>query len=386
MAWSEHLAAVRGRVREVAAHELVDWLAARRDALVLDVREAEELVDGVIAGATAVPRGLLEQKIEGLAGPERPIAIYCAGGTRSALAADTLLTLGFREVVSLAGGMAGWKQAGLPVHSGSGLSTAQRARYQRQVVMPQVGEAGQAKLLASRVLLVGAGGLGSPTALYLAAAGVGTIGIIDDDRVDMSNLQRQILHDELMVGRPKTESARERLGRLNRDVKVEVFPVRLGVDNVRALVEGWDVVVDGTDNFTTRYLINDACVMARIPNVHGSIQHFDGQVAVFSMGDGPCYRCLHPAPPPAHLAPSCAEAGVIGAICGVVGSLQAVEAIKVLLGIGDPLSGRLLSIDLLGVQVRAFKVRRNPDCAVCGDHPTITSIEAENWSCGYEPL
>lgn len=381
--WSEHLAAVRARVREVDARGLAER-QARGELLVLDVREADEHTTGLIPGAVAVPRGLLEQRIERLARPSQPIAIYCAGGTRSALAADTLQALGYLDVVSLAGGISAWREAGLPLEAPP--DTAWAGRFARQIVMPQVGLAGQEKLRAARVLCVGAGGLGSPVALYLAAAGVGTLGIVDDDRVDLSNLQRQILHDELWVGRKKTDSARDRLTRMNRDVRVEAIPTRLTAHNALELIAGWDVVVDGTDNFETRYLINDACVLSGVPNVHGAILHFDGQVAVYNHAGGPCYRCLHPAPPPAHLAPSCAEAGVIGAVCGVVGSIQAVEVVKLILGVGQSLSGRLLSVDLLNGEVRALKVRRDPDCPLCGESPVITTIDPVSWSCGYHPL
>jgi molybdopterin/thiamine biosynthesis adenylyltransferase/rhodanese-related sulfurtransferase len=381
--WSEHLAAVRARVREVNARELATR-QAQGELLVLDVREPDEHTSGLIPGAKAVPRGLLEQRIEALAKPSQPLAIYCAGGTRSALAADTLQTLGYRDVVSLSGGISAWREAGFPIQAPPDTSWA--ARFARQIVMPQVGLAGQEKLRAARVLCVGAGGLGSPVALYLAAAGIGTLGLIDDDKVDLSNLQRQILHDELWVGRPKTDSATDRLTRLNRELRVEAMPVRLTASNALELLSGWDVVVDGTDNFETRYLINDACVLNKIPNVHGAILHFDGQVAVYNHANGPCYRCLHPSPPPAHLAPSCAEAGVIGAVCGVVGSLQAVEVVKLILGVGQSLAGRLLSIDLLNGEVRGLKVRRDPDCPLCGEAPTITTIDPVSWTCGYHPF
>lgn len=387
--WSEHLAAVRARIREIDPRTLAER-RSQGAILVLDVREPDEHTTGLIPGAIAVPRGLLEQRIESLASrddPARPIALYCAGGNRSALAADTLQTLGFTDVVSLAGGISAWREAGLPLEAPPDTQdTAWAARFARQIVMPQVGLAGQRKLRAARVLCVGAGGLGSPVALYLAAAGIGTLGLIDDDKVDLSNLQRQILHDELWVGRRKTDSASDRLTRLNRDLRVETIPVRLTAKNALELIAGWDVVVDGTDNFETRYLINDACVLNKIPNVHGAILHFDGQVAVYNHAGGPCYRCLHPSPPPAHLAPSCAEAGVIGAVCGVIGSIQAVEVVKLLLGVGQSLAGRLLSIDLLNGEVRGLKVRRDPECPLCGTSPTITTIDPVSWSCGYHPF
>jgi len=380
--FNDYLARVRERIREVSIAELRALRDARGDALTLvDCREPEELDTGVIPGALALPRGQLELKIEGLV-PDRGglVAIYCATGVRSALAAAALSELGY-DAVNVAGGIEAWKAAGHALDHPRRLTKSQLSRYARQILLPELGEAGQQRLLDSRVLLVGAGGLGSPAALYLAAAGVGTLGIVDDDAVDLSNLQRQILHAEDVAGRPKVESARRALGRLNSEVEVIPFAERLTSDNARRIFEGFDVVVDGTDNFATRYLINDACVLLGIPNVHGAILRFDGQASVFCHDGGPCYRCLFPEPPPPALAPSCAEAGVLGAICGVVGTLQAVEAIKLAAGVGSSLSGRLVSYDALGTRFRELKIARDPGCAVCGDAPRITELLDYAVSC-----
>ncbi len=370
------LASVKAEIEEISVHTLHARLDAGHGPLVIDIREADEQAGGLIAGAVTVPRGFLELRIEGLE-PRRdaPIALVCAGGTRSALSARALQQLGYGAVVSVAGGMGAWVRAGYPLQQVRQLTVDQRARYARQIILPQVGERGQLKLLDASVLCVGAGGLGCPTLLYLAAAGVGRIGIVDDDVVDRSNLQRQVLHAEELVGTPKVDSALAALRRVNSDVEVVLYKTRLDPSNVREIFEGWDVVVDGTDNFPTRYLINDACVFMGLPNVHGAIFHFDGQVSVFNHPDGgPCYRCLYPEPPPPELAPSCAEAGVLGAICGVVGSLQASEVLKLLVGAGDPLSGRILSIDVLHGQVRTLKTRPDPRCPVCSEHATITEL------------
>jgi sulfur-carrier protein adenylyltransferase/sulfurtransferase len=333
----------------------------------LDVREPDEYEQGAIPGAVHLPRGHLEFQIEGkLPDKERPVVVYCAGGVRSAFAAKTMGDLGYRDVQSLIGGFNKWKDGGLPWAAPETLTPAQRNRYQRHLLLPEVGEEGQLKLLDSKVLLLGAGGLGSPAALYLAAAGVGTLGVIDMDVVDESNLQRQILHNMDRVGERKVDSAKKTLTALNPDVNVVTYDVRLGADNVLEIIEGYDVIVDGTDNFPTRYLVNDASLLKRIPVVHGSIFRFEGQVTVFDPYNGPCYRCLIPEPPPAELAPSCAEAGVLGVLPGIVGSIQAIETIKILLGLGDPLVGRLLSYDALEESFRTFKVRRDPACPTCG--------------------
>ena len=334
----------------------------------LDVREQDEYDAGTIPGSIHIPRGYLESQVESRI-PDRdaPIVVYCAGGTRSAFAAETLEQLGYTDVVSMAGGFGRWKNEGRDWQTPQTLSVEQRDRYKRHILLPEVGEAGQQKLLESKVLLLGAGGLGSPAALYLAAAGVGTLGIVDMDVVDASNLQRQILHNIDRIGERKVDSAKKTLTELNPDVNVVTYDVRFGADNVLDIIDGYDVVVDGTDNFPTRYLLNDASLLKKIPVVHGSIFRFEGQVTVFKPYDGPCYRCLLPEPPPPELAPSCAEAGVLGVLPGIVGSIQALETIKILLGLGDPLIGRLLAYDALEESFRNFKVRRDPMCPACGE-------------------
>jgi molybdopterin/thiamine biosynthesis adenylyltransferase/rhodanese-related sulfurtransferase len=336
-------------------------------ATFVDVREQDEHDQGTIPGSVFIPRGHLESQAESkLLDHDQPIVLYCAGGNRSAFAADTLQQLGFTDVVSMAGGFGRWKNEGRPWITPQTLTAEQRERYGRHILLPEVGESGQQKLLESRVLLLGAGGLGSPAALYLAAAGVGTLGIVDMDVVDASNLQRQILHNMDRIGERKVDSAKKTLTQLNPDVDVVTYDVRLGADNVLDIIDGYDVVVDGTDNFPTRYLLNDASLLKRVPVVHGSIFRFEGQVSVFQPYVGPCYRCLLPEPPPPELAPSCAEAGVLGVLPGIVGSIQALEAIKLILDLGDPLIGRLLAYDALEQSFRAFKVRRDPQCPACG--------------------
>jgi adenylyltransferase/sulfurtransferase len=373
--FTDYLQKIKSSIREISVHELNDRLSANGELMLLDVREAEEQENGVIKGAKLVPRGLLEPKIEGLC-PKRDtsIAVYCAGGVRSAMAAASLGALGFTDVVSVAGGVGAWSRGGYELDHPKRMDKEQLARYSRQIILPQLGEEGQLKLLESRVLCVGAGGLGSPLALYLAAAGVGTLGIVDNDKADLSNLQRQILHNETVVGTSKVESARATLSRLNSGITIRTYDTRLDSSNVMEIFKDYDIIVDGTDNFPTRYLINDACVFLGLPNVHGSIFHFDGQCTVFNHGEGPCYRCLYPEPPPPELAPSCAEAGVLGAICGVVGTMQAVETLKLITGVGASLSGRLLSYDALHTSFRELKVRRDPSCPVCSAEPTITEL------------
>ena len=329
-----------------------------------------------------VPRGYLELRIENVA-PDRsrPIVLYCAGGARSALAARSLEELGYENVNSLAGGFGAWKNAGLPYVVPRVLTDDQRLRYSRHLLIPEVGEAGQLKLLDARVLLIGAGGLGSPAGLYLAAAGVGTLGIVDTDTVDASNLQRQILHNTERIGRLKTESARETITALNPDVHVVEHRLRLSAENVLDVIADYDVIVDGADNFPTRYVLNDASVILGKPVVHGSIFRFEGQTTVFAPGQGPCYRCLFPEPPPAEMAPSCAEAGVLGVLPGIVGSLQAVEALKLILGIGEPLIGRLLLYDALETSFRELRLRRDPACPACGEQATIKTVEDIVFAC-----
>jgi molybdopterin/thiamine biosynthesis adenylyltransferase/rhodanese-related sulfurtransferase len=360
------LNAAKAEITEVEPADV----AARLDYYqLLDVREPDEYEQGAVPGAVHVPRGQLEFSVEGrLPDKNKPVAIYCAGGVRSAFAAKTLQDLGYQEVVSIIGGFNRWKDDGLTWSTPRTLSSDQRNRYQRHLLLPEVGEKGQQKLLDAKVLLLGAGGLGSPAALYLAAAGVGTIGIIDMDVVDASNLQRQILHNMDRIGERKVDSAKKTLTAMNPDVNVVTYDVRLGADNVLSIIDGYDVIVDGTDNFPTRYLVNDAALIKRIPVVHGSIFRFEGQVTIFHPYVGPCYRCMIPEPPPAELAPSCAEAGVLGVLPGIVGSIQALETIKLILELGDPLTGRLLSFDALDESFRTFKVRRDPECAACGDN------------------
>ena len=382
--FKELIRRVRSEIREVSAQEARALLG--EGALVLDVREADEWAGGHVPGALHIPRGFLEQRIEEKAADRaRPIVAYCAGGTRSAFAVRTLQDLGYEKVFSLAGGFGKWKEAGLPITVPRTLSAEQKSRYSRHLLVPEVGEAGQARLLASKVLLVGAGGLGSPAGLYLAAAGVGTIGIVDSDVVDLSNLQRQVLHSNASVGKPKTESAAATIRALNPDVAVVRHDLRLDSSNVMEVIAPYDVIVDGCDNFATKYLVNDAAVFAGKPLVYGSIYRFDGQASVFVPKQGPCYRCLFPEPTPPELAPSCDEAGVLGVLPGVVGLIQATEAIKLILGQGDSLVGRLLTYDALAMRFEEYRVPRDPGCALCGDKPTIRSVEDLAWSCHFEP-
>ncbi len=369
----ELLQQTKAQIREIDPAAAEERLA---QATFLDVREQDEFEQGMIPGAVFIPRGHLESQVENRI-PDRdtPIVVYCAGGVRSAFAAKTLAELGYRDVVSMAGGFGRWKNEGRPWVTPAVLNPEQRNRYHRHILLPEVGEEGQQKLLGARVLLLGAGGLGSPAALYLAAAGVGTLGIVDMDVVDQSNLQRQILHNVERVGERKVDSAKKTLTALNPDVDVVTYDVRFGADNILDILDGYDVVVDGTDNFPTRYLLNDASLIKRIPVVHGSIFRFEGQVTVFDPYNGPCYRCLLPEPPPPELAPSCAEAGVLGVLPGIVGSIQALEAIKLILGLGDPLRGRLLAYDALEQSFRTFKVRRDPRCPACGEGAQIVIAE-----------
>jgi molybdopterin/thiamine biosynthesis adenylyltransferase/rhodanese-related sulfurtransferase len=371
--YRELLAQVKREIDEIDPASASGFLSDG-DAVAVDVREQDEWDEGHLPGAVHVPRGFLEQRIE-QAAPDRrkPVILYCAGGARSALAAKTLEELGYERVFSLTGGFTDWKRNGLPFEIPRALAEPQRRRYSRHLLIPEVGEEGQQKLLDTRMLLIGAGGLGSPAALYLAAAGVGTLGIVDDDVVDETNLQRQVIHSTERLGESKAESAKRTIEALNPDVTVELFRERLTSENAeRVLGNGWDVIVDGADNFPTRYLLNDASVWHGIPVVHGSIFRFEGQTTVFKTPEGPCYRCLFPQPPPPELAPSCAEGGVLGVLPGIIGSLQANEAIKLALGIGEPLVGRLLLLDALETRFTEIALRRDPDCPVCGENPTIT--------------
>jgi sulfur-carrier protein adenylyltransferase/sulfurtransferase len=373
--YSDLFAEIRQSVKILSLDELKARLESRKDKpfTLVDVREKDEYRAGFIPGALHIPRAHLEMQAEQkLTDKNAEIILYCAGGTRSAFAAKTLQDFGYTNVLSANPGFVRWKDLKYPVEEPTQLSQAQLDRYSRHILLPEVGEKGQEKLLKGRVLLLGAGGLGSPAALYLAAAGVGKIGLVDADTVDASNLQRQILHATSRVGMPKVLSAEKAINDLNPDVQVVKFEERVNSSNVdRIFGDGWDVIVDGCDNFPTRYLVNDASLFHKIPVVHGSIFRFDGQVTTFMPFDGPCYRCLYPEPPPAHLAPSCAEAGVLGILPGVVGVIQATEAIKLILGQGDVLKGRLLTYDSLKMTFRTLKLRRDKTCPTCGDNPTI---------------
>ncbi len=374
----EILQQTRQEIREVDPQTAADLI--RKGWKALDVRTDEEYSQGALPSAVHIDRGFLESRVEDVL-PDRsePIVVYCAGGVRSAFAAKTLQELGYEQVVSMSGGFNAWKDAGLEWKTPRVLTADQRNRYHRHILLPEVGTEGQVKLLESSVLLLGAGGLGSPAALYLAAAGVGKIGVVDYDVVDSSNLQRQILHNEERVGTLKVESARETITKLNPDVEVLTYNTRLDSSNVLDIISKYDVIVDGTDNFPTRYLLNDASVMLGRPVVHGSIFRFEGQVSVFWPGKGPCYRCLYHVPPPPELAPSCAEAGVLGVLPGIIGSLQAMEAIKILLGLGDPLIGRLLVYDALEATFRTLKLRRDPACPTCSEGAEITLVDYDEY-------
>jgi len=354
--------------------------------VLIDVREVEEFAAGHIPGAKHVPRSYLETRIEA-AVPDRDarVVLYCQSGNRSAWAARTLIEdLGYTNVASMTGGITLWKDRGYEVEVPRALSSEQRERYSRHLLMPEVGVEGQLKLLDAKVLLLGAGGLGSPTALYLAAAGVGTLGIVDDDEVDLSNLQRQVIHSTARIGIPKVDSAEESIHALNPDVQVVKHPFRLNAQNIMDTIAGWDVIVDGVDNFPTRYLLNDASVRLRIPVVSASILGFDGQLSIFKPYEGPCYRCLFPQPPPAELAPSCGANGVLGVLPGTMGLLQATEVVKLILGIGDPAIGRLLLYDALAATLGEVRVRRDPDCPICSRPPDSISDEEMGVFPDYE--
>jgi molybdopterin/thiamine biosynthesis adenylyltransferase/rhodanese-related sulfurtransferase len=374
---AEPIELVKSRIEEV------DPASAQREvetdgALLVDVREPHEWDEAHVAGAKLAPVATVAERIEELA-PDRSqrVLLFCRVGNRSARAADSLRgELGYENVASVAGGIEAWRTAGLPVVEAEGLTPEQRMRYSRHTLLPEVGVEGQLKLLDSRVLLIGAGGLGAPSAFYLAAAGVGTLGIVDDDLVDESNLQRQVIHNTERVGMPKTESARRSIEALNPDVNVVEHRVRLGPENILEIIGDYDILVDGADNFPTRYLLNDAAVRLRKPVVSASILAFDGQVSTFVPYEGPCYRCLYPVPPPPEMAPSCGAAGVLGVMAGVMGLLQANEVIKLAAGLGEPLVGRLLLYDSLGTRFTELKVKRDPDCPICGDHaPEIPASE-----------
>jgi molybdopterin/thiamine biosynthesis adenylyltransferase/rhodanese-related sulfurtransferase len=372
---AEVLRQIKSRIDEVDPAVVREQVS--NGAVVVDVREPEEWSAGHIPGAKHVPKSHLESRIEGAA-PDRDqhVILYCASGNRSAWAARTLLDdLGYENVESMTGGFTLWKDRGYEVETPRTMTAEQRERYSRHLLLPEVGIEGQQKLLDAKVLLLGAGGLGSPTALYLAAAGVGTLGIVDNDVVDLSNLQRQVIHSSERIGVSKVDSAEQTITALNPDVKVEKYPVRLGPDNIVEIIEGYDIIVDGLDNFPTRYLLNDASVRLRIPVVSAAILGFEGQLSVFKPYDGPCYRCLFPVPPPAELAPSCGANGVLGVLPGTMGLLQATEVIKLILGEGESLIGRLLMYDALAARVTEVKVRRDPECPICSREPDEISDE-----------
>jgi molybdopterin/thiamine biosynthesis adenylyltransferase/rhodanese-related sulfurtransferase len=379
---------IRNQVDEVDPSEVRAAVAgANGDGPVLvDVRESTEWDVGHIPGARHVPRGYLESRIEGIVGDRsRRVILYCATGQRSALAAHTLKDmLGYENVASMTGGITLWKDRGYDVEQPKTLTPEQRERYSRHLLVPEIGLEGQTKLLESKVLLLGAGGLGSPTALYLAAAGVGTLGIVDDDAVDLSNLQRQVIHTTDRIGVPKVDSAEEAVKAINPGVEVVKYRTRLDASNVMEIIDGYDVIVDGVDNFPTRYLLNDATVRLGIPVVSASILGFDGQLSVFKPHDGPCYRCLYPVPPPAELAPSCGANGVLGVLPGTMGLLQATEVVKLVTGAGEPLVGRLLLYEALGATFTELKVRRDPDCPICAKDPADISDEEMGVFPDYE--
>ncbi len=375
---------VKSEIDEIDPSQVNELL--QEGVTIIDVREAEELASGLLPGAKHVPRSYLETRIEGIV-PDRSahIILYCASGNRSAYGARTLRDdLGYEHVESMTGGIALWKDRGYEVDVPRTLSAEQRDRYSRHLLIPEIGTDGQQKLLDAKVLLLGAGGLGSPTALYLAAAGVGTLGIVDDDVVDLSNLQRQVIHSTQRVGIPKVDSAEESIHALNPDVNVIKYPVRLDASNIMEIIEGYDVIVDGVDNFPTRYLLNDATVRLQIPVVSASILGFDGQLSVFKPYEGPCYRCLFREPPPAELAPSCGANGVLGVLPGTMGLLQATEVVKLILGIGDPAIGRLLLYDALAATLTEVKVHRDPDCPICSRPPDEISDDEMGVFPDYE--
>ncbi len=373
----------RRAIREIDVRQATQ-LIADQGAAIVDVREQDEVDQGAIPGSIHIPRGYLELRIEdAVRDKSKPVVVYCAGGVRSVFAAKAMQDLGYENAFSMAGGFGAWKSSGGKWSTPKTFTAEQRKRYSRHLLIPEVGEEGQHRLLESRVLLIGAGGLGSPAALYLAAAGIGTLGIIDADTVDESNLQRQVIHTTERVGMSKVESAKLTINALNPDVNVISHETRLTKENALEIFEPYDVILDGTDNFATRYLINDASVLLKKPNVHGSIYRFEGQATVFYAGVGPCYRCLFPEPPPPELAPSCAEAGVLGLLPGTIGIIQATEVVKLILGIGEPLIGRMLTYDALEMSFRELKLRRDPHCPMCGDNaPTsLEDIEYTDVAC-----
>lgn len=374
--FQNYLKDIKHEIEEIDTPELKQKLDGGSEAVVIDVREQNEYAQGFIPGSTWISRGFLELKIEeAVSVRDAEVILYCAGGTRSALAAASLKSMGYTNLVSVKGGFGAWKRNGFNFDVPDLLTEDQAIRYSRHTMLPEMGIEGQIKLLKSKVLCIGAGGLGSPSALYMAAAGVGTIGVIDDDVVDYSNLQRQVLHNTDRVGMPKVESAALTLQGLNPDVKVNQHQLRLNSDNAEEILKEYDLVVDGADNFQTRYLLNDLAIKLGIPVIHASIYRFEGQLTVFSAEGMPCYRCLYPEPPPPDQAPSCAEAGVLGVLPGVMGVLQATEAVKILLGLGTTLAGRLLTYDAVRCKFRELKLRADPECMYCGEGVDKSKIE-----------
>lgn len=365
----------RSEVKELTVQEVNKLLANNGKVLLLDVREKEEFREGHLEGAVSLPRGFLEIKVETTVSDKKtPIIAYCAGGVRSLLAAKDMKEMGYEDVISMSGGFGAWKAAGFKEVQDRQFTPEQLTRYSRHFLLPEVGEEGQRKLLDAKVLMVGAGGLGSPSSYYLAAAGIGTMGIIDHDVVDMSNLQRQILHNNDRVGQPKVESAKQTLQALNPDVRIMTYQEKLTSANIMDIIKDYDIIVDGCDNFATRYLVNDACVISKKPNVHGSVFQFEGQASVFDSNHGPCYRCLYPEPPPPGMAPSCAEAGVLGVLPGIIGCIQALETIKLVLGKGDSLVGKLLCFNTLTMEITTLNLKKDPNCPVCSEKPTIDKL------------
>lgn len=377
--FQDYLKSLKGKVPECSPAQA----KSKPNVIIIDVREAEEWKEGHIPGAKHISRGLLELKIENLV-PDKSTCIvcHCAGGTRSLLAAKTLANLGYKNVSSMSGGFKAWKEAGFDFEIPEVMSDSEKTYYSRHITIPEVGAEGQGKLKKAKVLMVGAGGLGCPAAFYLAAAGVGVIGIVDFDKVDASNLHRQILHTHDRIGRPKVESAKQSLLALNPHIRVETHAVKLTSQNVEAIFKPYDVIVDGSDNFPTRYLVNDACCLLKKPNVHGSVYRFEGQASVFWPGKGPCYRCLYPEPPPPELAPSCADAGVLGVLPGVIGMLEAVETVKIILEKGDTLVGRLICYDALKAQFRELKLQRDPQCPTCAEGKKFPGFVDYDQFCG----
>ncbi len=374
--FQDYLKGIKSEISEVSSSDVKQLQDDNASFTLIDIREQNEYVQGYIPGASWIPRGFLELRIENhQIERDKPLVLYCAGGTRSALAAKALTGLGYTNVKSLAGGFGSWKRSGFAFDVPTVLTPDQEVRYSRHTMLPEVGEKGQIKLLESKVLCIGAGGLGSPSSLYLAAAGIGTLGLVDDDVVDASNLQRQVIHSTDRVGVPKVDSAQLTLNGLNPDVNVVKHKTRMTSDNVMEIIGDYDVIVDGADNFQTRYLLNDAALKLGKPVIHSSIYRFEGQITVFPGEGAPCYRCLYPEPPPPEEAPSCQEAGVLGVLPGIMGVLQATEAVKIILGVGETLAGRLLVYDALRTKFRELKLRRDPNCATCGEGVDRSKIE-----------